>query len=321
MNKNLAFDFSVNKENKTITVKREFAAEVSLVWDAYTKSEILDQWWAPKPWKAKTKKMDFREGGHWHYAMVGPSGEEHWSIANYKDIQIQKRFTGLDAFTDADGNVNKSLPQSKWDVTFTNKGQVTLVEVHIFYDDLAQLEATIQMGFKEGFTAALGNLDQYLGAQFKLRNQLKTNSLARTSTYLNFPGNTEDAFNFYKSVFGTEFNGNGIQRFGDIPSEAGHPPIADVVKKMVLHVELPILGGHILMATDAPKEMGFTLTQGNNMHICLEPETKAETKKLFDALSQGGNIIMPLADMFFGSYFGQCTDKYGINWMFNCTEK
>jgi PhnB protein len=90
---------------------------------------------------------------------------------------------------------------------------------------------------------------------------------------------------------------------------------------MVLHVELPILGGHILMATDAPEEMGFTLTQGNNMHICLEPETKSETKKLFDALSQGGTITMPLEEMFFGSYFGSCTDRFGINWMFNCIEK
>jgi uncharacterized protein YndB with AHSA1/START domain len=158
----LAFDFSVNKENKTITVKREFAAELSLVWDAYTKSEILDQWWAPKPWKARTKTMDFREGGYWHYAMVGPAGEEHWALANYKTIQIQKKFTGLDAFADADGNVNKDLPQSKWEVTFAPKGQVTLVEFHIAFDDLAQLEATIQMGFKEGLTIAMEGLDELL---------------------------------------------------------------------------------------------------------------------------------------------------------------
>ena len=320
MNSNLLFDFSVNKETKTITVKREFAAEVTLVWDAYTKSEILDQWWAPKPWQAKTKTMDFREGGHWHYAMVGPAGEMHWAVAKYISIKNQKSFTGLDSFADADANINKDMPQSKWEVKFEDKGEITLVQNQIIFDSLEQLETTIQMGFKEGFTMALGNLDQYLEAQFNLRNQLKPKG-ARTSSYLNFPGNTEEAFTFYKSVFKTEFNGKGIQRFGDIPATAGHPPVADAVKKMVLHVELPILGGHVLMATDAPKEMGMTLTQGNNMHICLEPETKAETKRLFDALSQSGNIIMPLADMFFGSYFGQCTDKFGINWMFNCTEK
>ena len=161
---NLTFDFSVNKENKTITIKREFAAELPLVWDAYTKSEILDQWWAPKPWKARTKTMDFREGGHWHYAMVGPNGEEHWALVNYKSIHFQKRFTGLDAFADADGNVNKDLPQSKWEVTFTDKGRITLVEFLISYDDLAQLEATIEMGFKEGMTMAMEGLDELLAS-------------------------------------------------------------------------------------------------------------------------------------------------------------
>ncbi|MDZ4709826.1 MAG: SRPBCC domain-containing protein [Saprospiraceae bacterium] len=87
----LAIDFTVIKENNTITVKRPFAAARTLVWDAYTKSEILDQWWAPKPWKARTKTMDFREGGHWHYAMVGPEGQEHWAWADFKDIQVQKK--------------------------------------------------------------------------------------------------------------------------------------------------------------------------------------------------------------------------------------
>jgi len=162
MTTNLAFDFSVDKENKTITVKREFAAEVALVWQAYTQSEILDRWWAPRPWKARTKTMDFREGGSWHYAMVGPEGEEHWALANYITIQPQKNFTGLDAFADAEGNVNKDLPQSKWDVNFTDKGEVTLVEFRITFSDLAQLETTLQMGFKEGLTAAMEGLEELL---------------------------------------------------------------------------------------------------------------------------------------------------------------
>lgn len=167
MSLNLAFDFSVDKENNTITVTREFHAEISLVWDAYTKSEILDQWWAPKPWKARTKTMDFREGGFWHYAMVGPEGEEHWAWADYKNIQAEsiagkRKFTGLDAFADIDGNINKEMPQSKWDAVFTNKGEITLVELHISYDDLAQLEATIQMGFKEGLSMAMEGLDELL---------------------------------------------------------------------------------------------------------------------------------------------------------------
>lgn len=164
MNHNLAFDFSVDKEKKTITVKREFAAELALVWDAYTKSEILDQWWAPNPWKAKTKRMDFRNGGSWLYAMVGPAGEEHWALATYKDIQFQKKFMGLDAFTDADGKVNAEMPQSKWEVNFTDKGEITLVEFRISFDDLAQLETTIQMGFKEGLSMAMEGLDELLAS-------------------------------------------------------------------------------------------------------------------------------------------------------------
>ncbi|MCP2045395.1 SRPBCC domain-containing protein [Pontibacter sp. HSC-36F09] len=165
MKRNLEFEFNVNKVNKTITVKREFAAELPLVWDAYTKSEILDQWWAPKPWKSRTKTMDFREGGHWHYAMVGPEGEEHWALANYKSIDPKKRFTALDGFADAEGVVNTEMPQSKWEVSFTPKEDVTLVENLITFDDLAQLETTIQMGFKEGLTMAMEGLDALLAAQ------------------------------------------------------------------------------------------------------------------------------------------------------------
>lgn len=165
MKNNLLMDFVVNKESNSITVKREFAAELPLVWDAYTKSEILDKWWAPKPWKVKTKSMDFREGGHWHYAMVGPEGEEHWAWAGYISIQPQKKFIADDAFADADGNINKEMPQSKWEATFTKKKELTLVEFHIVFNDLAQLEATIEMGFKEGLTSAMEGLDEYLASK------------------------------------------------------------------------------------------------------------------------------------------------------------
>lgn len=167
MSKNLTFDFSVDKENHTITVTREFAAARALVWDAYTRSEILELWWAPRPWKAKTKTMDFREGGHWHYAMVGPEGQEHWAWADYKNIKPQERFTGLDAFADAEGNVNKDLPQSRWDVTFTDNGEITLVNFHIVYPDLAQLQATLEMGFKEGLAMAMEGLDELLPSLIK----------------------------------------------------------------------------------------------------------------------------------------------------------
>jgi PhnB protein len=145
--------------------------------------------------------------------------------------------------------------------------------------------------------------------------------MARVSTYLNFPRNTEEVFRYYQSIFGGEFSGGGIARLGDIPESEGGPKIAEADKNLVMHIELPILGGHLLMGTDAPESMGFHLNFGNNIHISLEPDTKAETKRLFDALSEGGKITMELQVMFWGSYYGSCTDKYGVQWMFNCNEK
>lgn len=317
MPKNLMFDFLVSQEGKTIHVKREFAATLDLVWEAWTKPELLDLWWAPKPYQTKTKSMDFKEGGFWLYAMVGPDGDTHWCRADYKKIEALKHFSGLDAFCDENGNVNKDFPRSLWTNVFNENAENTIVNITIAYDNVEDLKKIMELGFKEGFTMALGNLDQYFEARQKLRNELRSDNSPRVCTYLNFPGNTEEAFLFYRSIFKTEFSGNGIQRFGDLPADANQPPIAESVKKMILHIELPITGNHVLMGTDAPKEMGFTVTPGNNMHISVEPETREEAKRIFDALSKDGNISMPLQDMFWGAYFGSLTDKYGINWMIN----
>lgn len=144
--------------------------------------------------------------------------------------------------------------------------------------------------------------------------------MARVSTYLNFPGTTEKAFLFYKSVFKTEFSPH-IARFGDIPPQPGQPPMSEADKKLIMHIELPILGGHIIMATDAPESMGFKVLQGSNMHINLEPDTRTETDRIFKGLSIGGKIEIPLQEMFWGGYFGNLVDQFGINWMFNCNSK
>ncbi len=321
MNPNLQFDFIVNKENNTVNVKREFAAGLQLVWDAWTKPELLDQWWAPKPYQTKTVSMDFREGGMWLYYMESPQGERHYCLNHYKKISQLKSFSGLDAFCDEKGNINTEFPRTVWNNSFVEtSNDITTVNIVAQYESLEDLEKIISMGFKEGFTMALGNLDQYLEAQVKLRKENKTGNKARVCSYLNFDGKTEEAFLFYRSAFRSEFVGKGIQRFGDIPASPENPPIPEEIKKMILHVELPITGGHILMGTDAPKEMGFTLTKGNNMHICLEPESRAEADRLFNELSAGGNVTMPMADMFFGAYFGEFSDKYGINWMINYSD-
>ena len=144
--------------------------------------------------------------------------------------------------------------------------------------------------------------------------------MASVTTYLNFPRSTEAAFLFYQAVFGGEFNG-GIRRFSDVPEQPGQPPMPEADKHLVMHVALPILGGHIIMGTDAPETMGFTLKQGNNVYINLQPDTRVETERLFNELAEGGKVEMPLTEMFWGAYFGSLTDKFGIQWMFNCESK
>lgn len=143
--------------------------------------------------------------------------------------------------------------------------------------------------------------------------------MARVSTYLNFARNTEEAFTFYKSVFKTEF-ACPIARFKDGPPCPGHELVA-ADADLVMHVALPILGGHMIMGTDSPESMGFKLNPGNNVYINLEPDTRAETDRLFAALGEGGAVEMPLQDMFWGAYFGTLTDRFGTRWMFNCAAK
>jgi uncharacterized protein YndB with AHSA1/START domain len=158
------FDFSIDRENKKIKVGREFAASLTKVWAAWTKSELLDQWWAPKPWKTRTKFLDFREGGFWLYAMVGPEGEIQWCRADYKSVKAFKGFSGRDAFCNENGEIMEDFPGSLWTTRFTENGGSTLVSIEIEYKGIADLEKIIEMGFREGFTAALENLDDLLGS-------------------------------------------------------------------------------------------------------------------------------------------------------------
>ena len=140
--------------------------------------------------------------------------------------------------------------------------------------------------------------------------------MAAINPYLNFNGNTEEAFNFYKSVFKTEFVGQ-VMRMSDVPPQPGMPPLPEKEKNTIMHIALPILGGTIMQATDMLESMGHKLKIGNNTTICLEPDSREETERLFNALSGGGSDIMPLQDMFWGAYWGCCLDKFGIRWMFN----
>lgn len=158
----LQFDFIADKEKNTLTVRREFRAGRQLVWDCYTKQELLDQWFAPKPMTTKTKSMDFRAGGHWHYAMVEPNGTEYWGKTDYLTIDPIDNYTALDSFTDETGAINPDLPRANWNVTFTDKDENALVETVVTYKSLADLETVVNMGMEEGMLSTLERLDDLL---------------------------------------------------------------------------------------------------------------------------------------------------------------
>jgi uncharacterized protein YndB with AHSA1/START domain len=158
---NLLFDFTVDKSKKTVLINREFDAELSLVWDAFTKKEILDQWWAPKPYASKTKVMDFKVGGKRFFAMVSPEGQERWLIQKYTSISPKTNFKLFNAFADKDEN--PELPGSDWDHSFSEKNGKTIVNISIYNESLARMER-METGFREGFTTCLNQLDELLSA-------------------------------------------------------------------------------------------------------------------------------------------------------------
>jgi uncharacterized protein YndB with AHSA1/START domain len=156
----LQFDFTVDKSTNSVFINREFNAEQWLVWDAFTKQELLDQWWAPKPFLSKTKFMDFTVGGRRFYAMVSPEGQEHWAIQKYTSISPKTNFKMFNAFADKDEN--PQLPGSDWDFTFSEQSGITKVSITIHNDSLERMEKMIEMGFKQGFTATLNYLEELL---------------------------------------------------------------------------------------------------------------------------------------------------------------
>ena len=165
MKTDLLFDFTVDKTTKTVAITREFAAGLSLVWDAFTKQEILDQWWAPKPWASKTKFMNFEVGGRRFYAMVSPEGQEHWSLQKFTSISPKTNFKYLNAF--ADENENPQLQGSDWDLSFTEQNGTTKVSITIYNESFERMEKMIEMGFQGGFTMTLKSLDDLLATLSK----------------------------------------------------------------------------------------------------------------------------------------------------------
>ncbi len=160
MKNSLPIEFVIDKSIKTVFINMEFAAELALVWDAFTKQEILDQWYAPKPWTSRTKSMDFRVGGRRFYAMVSPEGQERWAVQEYTSISPKTNFKMFNTFADKDEN--RELPGSDWDLNFSEQDGTTKVSISIYNESLERLEKMVEMGFKEGSTAQYNNLQELL---------------------------------------------------------------------------------------------------------------------------------------------------------------
>jgi len=302
---------------RELVITRLINAPRELVWEVWTKPEHVKHWWGPDGFTNTIHEMEVKPGGVWRFMMHGPNGIDFPNKIVFNEV---KKPDLLVYTHSSDDEKDPTIFQTT--VTFEKDGEKTFLTMRAVFATVAERDRVVkESGAAEGGKQTLSRLEAYVSAQLNIRKQLKTSTMARVSTYLNFPGNTEQAFLFYKSVFGGEFSGRGIQRFGDIPPVEGQPPLSDSDKKLILHIELPILGGHIMMGTDAPESMGFKVNFGNNSHICLEPDSRKETKRLFDALSAGGTVTMELQDMFWGAYYGSCTDKFGVQWMVNCLAK
>jgi PhnB protein len=165
MSKAVLFNFTVDKETNTIKVERSFNGPIDLVWAAWTDSSITDLWWAPKPWRAVTVRQNFTEGGQWFYYMQGPEGERHYCIFNYEQIKPQRFYSGNDAFTDENAVPNANKPIVVWENTFTDNGDATTVNIAMKFKTFEELEQIIKMGFKEGFTMGMQNLDEYIASK------------------------------------------------------------------------------------------------------------------------------------------------------------
>lgn len=162
MNNELLYEFQPDLAGKTLTIRREFAAPRPLVWECYTQSDRLDQWFAPKPLKVRTKSFDFSEGGHWHFAMIDADGSEYWNRVDYETIAPSQRYTALDGFSDADGNVSPDLPRSHQTLTFSDHGEHTIVETVVVYASAEDVQKVIDMGVEQGLASTLERLDELL---------------------------------------------------------------------------------------------------------------------------------------------------------------
>jgi uncharacterized glyoxalase superfamily protein PhnB/uncharacterized protein YndB with AHSA1/START domain len=313
---------------RDLVITRVFDAPRELVFKAWTEAERLGQWWGPKGFEVRVVGLDLRPGGTFHYCLRSAGGHEMWGKFVYCDIKAPEQITYVSSFSDEEANVTRAPFSQTWPLEIQNTltlseddGKTTLTLRGAPLNATAEERATFEEAhhsIQQGFSGTFAQLEDYLAKTQTAEKQPQTSTtktMAKVNPYLNFAGNTEEAFLFYKSVFGGEFL--ALQRFKDTP-EAGKIPENEQDK--IMHVALPIGNGNILMATDALESMGQKLTVGNNFSLSVDAESKEEADRLFNKLSEGGKPTMPMEQTFWGAYFGMLTDRFGIQWMVSFDE-
>ena len=317
---NVILDETVARE---LVIIRVIDAPRELVFKAWTEAERLAQWWGLKGFSVRVASLDLRPGGTFHYCMKSAEGHEMWGKFVYREIDAPNRLVYVSSFSDEDANITRAPFSQAWPLEVLNTlslteqdGKTALTQRSVPLNATAEERKTFEdahQSIQQGFAGTFVQLTDYLAktkAEENITSTPKTKTMATVNPYLNFAGNTEEAFNFYKSVFGGEFL--ALQRFKDTP-EAGRMPAGDQEK--IMHVALPIGNGNILMATDALESMGQNLSVGNNFSLSVNAESKEEADRLYNSLSGGGKATISMEQAFWGAYFGMLTDKFGIQWM------
>ncbi len=316
--------------NDQLIIVKTLKAPKQLVFDAFTQSHHLAHWWGPAGFDLEVMHLDVKPGGRFHYKMTSLEGFSMYGVFEYLEMDSPNKISFTSSFADEKGNVIRAPFDSRFPLkvhntwTFIEDNGITTLTLtgHALAETTEEKDFYHGMfgSMNEGFGKTFVQLDTYLKVCLAHKKNFPQ-STPRVSGYVNFNGNTEEALLFYKQVFKTDFIAPGIRRLGEAPPHEGMPPLDDHLKNMVLHAELPLIGGFVLMATDAPEAMGFTLKAGNNMHFNLEPDSFAEAKRLFEELSAGGVVEMPFQKMFWGAWYAGFQDKYGIHWMINCVSE
>lgn len=313
---------------KELIITHDVDAPHELVFKAWTEADRLAQWWGPKGFAVRVASLDLRPGGAFHYCLQAASGQEMWGKFVYREIDAPARIVYVSSFSDEDARIIRAPFSKSWPLEVYNTlslteqdGKTTLTlrsaPVNATAEEQTAFEDAHQ-AIQQGFAGTFAQLTDYLAkakAEENISSTPNTKPMATVNPYLNFAGNTEEAFLFYKTVFGGEFL--ALQRFKDTP-EAGRMPEGD--RDKIMHIALPIGNGNILMATDALESMGQKLTIGNNFSLSVSTESREEADRLYNSLSEGGRKTMPMEQAFWGSYFGMLTDRFGIQWMVSYDE-